>query len=67
MVYRCKVCGLLGDELPRLAFNFLEGRPVICERCLARACGIEGRWSEGAEKTLQASDLDGQGQPLNDR
>ncbi len=48
----CSKCGLKsempGIELPVLAFNFLEGSPVICERCVAEALGLfNPKWSHG--------------------
>ena len=37
----CARCGFSAVNLPRLTFNFLDGRPSVCERCVAESYGIE--------------------------
>lgn len=39
MKKKCVVCGIKAKDdanidLPGITFNFLEGQPIICERCI---------------------------------
>lgn len=51
---RCTLCGVTaeGAELPALLFTALDGQPCICERCVARALGVERPWGAVIEDRI---------------
>ncbi len=52
--FHCKVEIQQPDiNLTGIAFHYLEGEPVICERCMARTFGIEGTWKVDVESKME--------------
>lgn len=56
---RCEVTSKEGSffELPGFVFNFLEGQPFICERCIANFLGIEREWLDVVKIDLKISEM----------
>ena len=48
----CRFCPIVATgtgtfDIPTLTFNYLKGRPAICEKCLALKLGIEdAEWED---------------------
>ena len=58
---KCDLCGTETKdpkvELPGITFNFLEGKPMVCERCVARTNGIEASWLPEIEEKLKEPEI----------
>lgn len=53
-----KICTLCGDwmkstPIPGIHFTALDGAPFVCERCVARALGVERPWADTHAEDLQ--------------
>lgn len=53
----CGVCKMELEErkgiVPYLKFNWLEGQPKICERCLAAKLGISAEWGSRVKDLME--------------
>jgi len=54
-VKKCNLCGQETQrlELPSLYFNFLEGCPMVCEKCIAEKLGIKAEWIQAIKDDLK--------------
>ena len=45
--HKCDKCGCESTtyDLSQLRFNYLEGSPSICEKCVAAVFGIQADWT----------------------
>lgn len=50
--YYCRASGRNNFELPVVRFNFLQGEPVICERCFGERIGISAEWKKEVSNNL---------------
>lgn len=58
MKLQCKRCGATSTtkdfDLPCYFFNFLEGKPAICEKCFAYCLGItDAEWDKGLKYIIE--------------
>ncbi len=56
--YLCKCEAKSVDfELPMFVFTWLEGKPAVCEQCVARAFGVEASWLPIVEENLKEKEI----------
>lgn len=55
----CVKCGLTGDDLPGIRFNFLETTPLVCEQCIYKLyTGKKLDWNVYIKKSLELKEKD---------